>query len=174
MAFSIDWRGAPLLAGLVACSPALDWRDVRVDSDALVAQFHCRPERRIREVAVAGAAVRMEMVSCSTEGMTFGASHFAVAEPANVKAAMEGLKAAAVANLAGASPESTAFELRGMTPNPSAARLSVAGHLPGGEAVRLHSVFFSRGLRIYQLSVLGAAPSNAIVDTFFAGMGFKG
>ena len=45
-----------------------------VDGDALVAQFPCRPDRRIREVPVAGVRVRMEMVACSAEGMTFAAS----------------------------------------------------------------------------------------------------
>ena len=173
MAPSIDRRGAPLLAVLVACSPALDWREVRVDGDALVAQFPCRPDRRIREVPLAGARVRMEMVACSTGGMTFAASHFAVDEPANVATAMAALKAATVANVGGASPQSVPFELRGMTPNPAAARLSVAGRLPGGEAVRLSSVFLSRGLRIYQLSVVGPASSSSAADTFFAGMGFK-
>lgn len=174
MASSMDWRSAPLLAALVACSPALDWREVRVDADALVAQFPCRPDRRIREVPVAGVRVRMEMVACSAEGSTFAASHFAVEEPASVSMAIEGLKAAAVANVGGAAPQSAPFELRGMTPNPAAARLSVTGRLPGGEAVRLNSVFFARGLRIYQLSVLGPASSTVAVDTFFAGMGFKG
>jgi hypothetical protein len=169
----IDWRGAPLLAALAACSPALDWREVRVDGDALVAQFPCRPDRRIREVPVAGHRVRMEMTACSAEGNTFAASHFAVDEPANVSAAIEALKAAAVANVGGASAQSTPFELRGMTPNPAAARLSVSGRLPGGEAVRLSSVFFSRGLRVYQLNVLGPASSASAADTFFAGTSFK-
>jgi len=174
MGSSMDRRSAPLVAALVACSPALDWREVRVGADALVAQFPCRPERRIRDVPVAGARVRMEMVACSAEGSTFAASHFAVQEPAGVSAAIEGIKAAAIANVGGASPQGGPFQMRGMTPNPAAARLSVAGHLPDGNAVRLHAVFFSRGLQVYQLSVLGPAPSAAAVETFLAGMGFKG
>jgi hypothetical protein len=118
--------------------------------------------------------VRMEMIACSAEGNTFAASHFSVHEPAGVSAAIEGLKAAAVANVGGASPQSGPFQMRGMTPNAAAARLSVAGHLPDGNAVRLHAVFFSRGLHVYQLSVLGPASSGAAVDTFLAGMRFKG
>jgi hypothetical protein len=174
MALSMVWRSAPLVAALVACSPTLDWREVRVGADALVAHFPCRPERRIRDVPVAGARVRMEMIACSAEGSTFAASHFSVQEPAGVSAAIEGLKAAAVANVSGASPQSGPFQVRGMTPNAAAARLSVVGQLPDGGAVRLHAVFFSRGLHVYQLSVLGPAPSDAAIDTFLAGMGFKG
>jgi len=174
MASSMDWRSAPLVAALVACSPTLDWREVRVGADGLVAQFPCRPERRIRDVPVAGVRVRMEMMACSAEGSTFAASHFAVAEPAGVSAAIEGLKAAAVANVGGAAPQGAPLQIRGMTPNPAAARLSVAGHLPDGDTVRLHAVFFSRGLHVYQFSVLGPAPSGAAVDTFLAGIGVKG
>jgi len=49
----------------------------------------------------------------------------------------------------------------------------VTGRRPGGEAVDLHAAFFTRGLRIYQLSVLGKAPPPQVVDTFFAGLVFR-
>ncbi len=163
----------PLLAALAACSPPFDWREVRVDEATLRAQFPCRPERRVREVPIEGTPLRMEMVTCSTEGITFAASHFAVRDPAGVSAAIDAVKAALVANLGGAAPKTSAFQLAGMTPNPSTARLDVTGRRPDGEAVDLHTAFFTRGLRIYQLSVLGKAPPPQVVDTFFAGLVFR-
>ena len=164
---------APVLAALAACSPALDWREVRVDEAALRAQFPCRPERRVREVSIQGTPLRMEMVTCTADGTTYAASHFAVSDPGAVTAAMDAVKAASVANLGDPAPKASAFRLAGMTPNPSAARLDLTGRRPDGEAVDLHAAFFSRGLRIYQLSVLGKAPPPQAIDTFFAGLSFR-
>ena len=164
---------ALLLTALAACSPALDWREVRVDEAALRAQFPCRPERRVREVPIQGTPLRMEMVTCTADGTTFAASHFAVLDPVAVSSAMDAMKAASVANLGGSLPRTSPYRLTGMTPNPSAARLDVTGHRPDGEPVELHAVFLSRGLRIYQLSVLGKAPPPQAIDTFFAGLAFR-
>ena len=163
----------PLLAALAACSPPFDWREVRVDEATLRAQFPCRPERRIREVPIEGTPLRMEMVTCTAEGITFAASHFTVPGPAAVAAAIEAVKAASVANLGGPAPKASVFQLAGMTPSPSAARLDMTGRRPDGEVVDLHAAFFTRGLRIYQLSVLGKAPPPQVVDTFFAGLVFR-
>ena len=164
---------ALLLTALAACSPALDWREVRVDEAALRAQFPCRPERRVRAVPVQGTPLRMEMVTCTADGTTYAATHFAVLDPAAVSSAMDAVKAASVANLGGPIPKTTPYQLAGMTPNPSAARLDLTGRRPDGEAVELHAVFLSRGLRIYQLSVLGKAPPPQAIDMFFAGLAFR-
>ena len=59
-----------------------------------------------------------------------------------------------------------------MTPNAQAQRMSVTGRLPDGTEVRLHAVFFAHALRLYQATVIGAAPSEAAVQTFFAGFRF--
>ena len=60
----------------------------------------------------------------------------------------------------------------GLTPNPQAARVSFAGRLPDGAAVQQHSVFFSKGLRVYQASVIGTKPPLDAVETFFTGLKF--
>src|SRR5688500_8965624 len=128
---------APVLAALAACAPTLDWREVRVDEATLRAQFPCRPERRGREVPIDGTPLRMEMVTCTAEGITFAASHFSVRDPAAVSAAIDAVKAASVANLGGSAPKTSAFQLVGATPNPSASRLAVNGHRPDGQPVDL-------------------------------------
>ncbi len=172
MPASFDWRIAPLLAALVACSPVLDWRDVRVDGAALTALFPCRPERRARSVPVAGANVRMEMVACTAGGGTFAASFVDLEDPAAVTAVLEAFRAAAVANLGGAAPRQLPFALGGMTPNAASARLVIAGRLPDGTVVQEHAAFFVRGLRVYQASVIGKEPSPDVVEAFMAGLKF--
>jgi hypothetical protein len=161
-----------VLFALVACSPTR--QSVRVDDSTLMALLPCRPERRVRNVVVAAATVRMEMVACTADGVTFAASHFAAQDPGAVTRGLEELKTAAVVNLAGTVIRQTPFRLEGMTPNPAAVRLVIAGRLPGGETAEMHSVFFARGLRVYQVSVLGSKPPADAVETFLAGIGFRG
>src|SRR5688500_16132841 len=124
---------AAVLAALAACSPALDWREVRVDEATLRAQFPCRPERRVREVPIDGTRLRMEMVTCTAEGITFAASHFSVRDPAEVSAAIDAVTAASVANLGGSAPQTSAFQLVAATPIPSPSRSAVKGHRPYGQ-----------------------------------------
>jgi len=164
---------AGFLGLLVACSPALDWREVRVDDAGFVARFPCRPQRLTRAVTIAGHAVRMQMLSCTDEDITYAAAWADIDDPRAVRPALEALRHAAAANLG--MPESVPepFVLRGATPNDASARLAIAGHLPDGRAVQEHAAFFPRGVRVYQASLIGPAPSRAAVDGFFSGLAFR-
>lgn len=164
---------AALLTLLVACTPALDWREVHAQGDALAVLFPCRPERHARTIALAGAHARMEMAACAAGGSTYAVSFVDLRDPASVTGALEELRRSAVANVAGVAPRATPFALRGMTPNPEAQRLQVAGHLPDGTPVQEHAAFFVQGLRIYQAGVIGAAPAPEAVKIFFAGLKFS-
>jgi len=78
----LDRRILLLLAALTGCAPTLDWREVRVDGGSLTALFPCRPERRVRDLVLAGAPLRMEMTSCAVAGTTFAATFADLADPA--------------------------------------------------------------------------------------------
>jgi hypothetical protein len=116
-----------LLLALVACSPALDWREVRpADSDA-VALFPCKPGRYARNVPLAGAKVEMRLASCTAQDMTYAIAYVTLVEPGQVTPALDQLRHAAAANI-GATPAASDWTIRGMTPNPLAQRLVMQGH----------------------------------------------
>jgi hypothetical protein len=163
---------AAVLSLLVACTPTLDWREVHAGDDPLGALFPCRPERHARTVPIAGIHARMEMASCDAGGSTYAISFVDVRDPAEVTGALAGLRSSAVGNVGGAASQVVPFALRGMTPNAEATRLRVDGHLPDGTPVQEHAAFFVRGLRLYQASVIGAAPAREAVETFLGGLGF--
>ncbi|HUP08018.1 MAG TPA: hypothetical protein VMU47_12740 [Caldimonas sp.] len=164
---------AGLLAVLAACSPALDWREVRVDDAGFVARFPCRPQRVARGVTIAGLVVRMQMLSCSDDGITYAASWADVDDPQAVHPVLEALRHAAAANLGMPDGAAAPFALAGATPNDASARVMIQGHLPDGRAVQEHAAFFPRGLRVYQASLIGPAPSSAAIEGFFAGLAFR-
>ena len=161
-----------LVAVLGACSPTLDWREFTPEGSGLRVTFPCRVDRHARPVQMAGATVRMEMLVCGAGDATYAVSFFDVADPAQVSAAMAEWRATAIRNVQGAAPLQQPWQIKGMTPNAESTRLSVAGQLPDGAAVREHALFFARGLRVYSATVLGANPPPQAVDTFFSGLKF--
>ena len=169
----LDSRAITLLTALVAlvaCTPVLDWRQVRVGGGSLLGLYLCRPEHRVRTVPLAAANRRMEMVACMAGDSTYAISYVDLVDPATVTGALEALRTAAATNVGGIRPRIDPFFLRGMTPNVEATRLRVEGRLPDGKAVQENAVFFVRGLRIYQASVIGAIPAPEAVETFLAGL----
>jgi hypothetical protein len=152
------------------CSPAWDWREFEPEDSGLTVTFPCRPDRHARQVTVAGASTRMTMLVCTAADASFALTYIDVSEPAGVTAALADLRTLAAANLGAAAAVPGEARVRGMTPNPMAARLDLAGQRPDGVAVQQQTVFFSKGLRVYQASVVGTRLSDEAVDTFFAGL----
>lgn len=156
-----------VLLSLCACSPSLDWREVRPEDSGAVALFPCKPSTDARMVTLAGARVRMVLAACKAADATWALAYADVADPARVSPALEALRAASRSNLGGTATVLGPMKVEGMTPNPQAERVRVRGKLPAGEAVMLESGFFARGTRVYQSTVMGKAPDPEAVATFF-------
>jgi hypothetical protein len=165
----LRWISGGVLLVLAACTPALDWREVRpVDSDAQ-ALFPCKPGRHARTVQLAGAAVEMHLAACKAQDATYAVAYATLPEPAQVTPALDQLRRAAAANIGG-TPAASDWTIAGMTPNPLTQKLVMQGRDPEGKAVQEQAVFFVRGLRVYQATIVGPVLDPAAVDTFFGGL----
>ncbi len=160
------------LTGLVACSPTLDWRDTAAEGSGVVAMFPCRPDRHARTLELVGAKLKMEMLVCPAGGATYALSFVDVPEPARVTAALAELRLAALRNVRAEAFGSSPSHIEGMTPNAEALRVAAAGRLPDGAAVQVRAVFFVKGLRVYQGSVIGADAAAETDEIFFNGFRF--
>jgi hypothetical protein len=161
------------IALLAACSPALDWREVRPGGSELVALLPCKPERAMRALELAGAPVQFELLACNAEGTTWAVGSADVGDAARVPAALEALRAARIANLVGRETASAPFQPRGSAPLAGAKRFTVEGRRPDGAAVVEHSVVFAQGTRVFHAAALGASPQAPAVDSFFEGLEFR-
>ena len=162
--------GACVALALAACTPALDWREVRSPDSGVVALFPCKPERMERSLEFAGTPVAMVLQACTVGGATYALMHANVDDPRRVAAALEGLRAAAAANLGGTAQAVAPMSVPGMTPNPLAERLVIEGRDARGDRVREHAGFFVKGMRVYQAVVVGAQLDEAAADTFFSAL----
>ena len=156
-----------VFALLAACSPALDWREVRPEGSGIVALFPCKPSADARTVTLDGARVRMHLVACRAADTTWALAYAEVADPARVGPALTALRSAAEANLGGTARPVGPMQVKGMTPNPQAERLQLQGKLPGGEAVAEELGFFTRGTWVFQATVMGPKLNSEAVASFF-------
>ena len=95
------------------------------------------------------------------------AAHTRTPIPARVTPALAEMRAALAANLHAEGGRVEAFAVAGMTPNPQAQRVWLAGRLPDGTPVQAQAVVFTRGTRVYQAVVLGARLDAGAAAVFF-------
>ena len=164
---------AAALLALGACSPTLDWRQVRPEGSPLQALFPCKPKTHARTVALAGAQVRMSLYACTTGNHTYALSLADMGDPAQVTPALRALREATASNLSAREPETSALQVPGMTPNPEALHMRVTGSLPDGQAVVQVAGYFVHATTVYQVNVVGPNPPAEAVRTFFSGLQFR-
>jgi hypothetical protein len=160
-----------LAAAVAACAPALDWREVRPDGTGLVALFPCKPDRQVRRLPLAGTIVEMSLWACTAAGATYAMGFADVAEPDRVDRGLDELADAAARNIGSlGSAGSGQLSVAGMTPNPRARRLTLAGQMADGVAVHESVAVFARGTRIYQATIVGARLDDAAVEAYFGSL----
>ena len=162
-------RAVPLLAAALAaaCSPALDWREVRPEGAVLVAWLPCKPERQVRSMALGSAPVAVELLACSADGSTWGLASAAIVDPREQAVALQALRAARASNLDGRESDVAALALPGVAPGLQALRFTVTGRRPDGTPVVERAAVFAHGGRVFHAAVLGGEPSAQAVETFF-------
>lgn len=160
-----------LLACVVtACTPTLDWREVRPAGSAIVATFPCKPASHARQVSLAGRMVELTLYACTAGEVTYALAYANVADPSHVSAALLALKTSAWANVR-AVPPVTSQQIQpmqppGTTPNAEAARWHTPGQLPNGQAVQEAGAVFAHGTWVHQATVIGARLDDSATQTF--------
>lgn len=172
--------GATALLLLAGCSPALNWRSVPLPDAAITITLPCKPDQATRQVELAGAAVELSMVGCDADGATFAVSHAALADPAQVGAALTHWRAAVLANLgAGAAAAATdkPYAPPGVLPVPQSVRTTVQGQRPDGSPVVAQGVWFARAVGpqvlLYHAVVYSPKSRPEVADQFFAGLAMQ-
>lgn len=151
---------------LLACAPALDWREFRPEGTALRARFPCRPASHERQVDLAGRQVNLRIYACQAEGLVFALGHADVVDPAQVGPALQAMLKAGQANISGQVTDDQPSRVPGMTPHPQARSWRLAGQLGDGRAHASHLTVFSHGTLVAQGTVGGPALKDEQVQAF--------
>jgi hypothetical protein len=167
----LRWPIAIVACGvLVACSPSLNWREVRPAESGALAMFPCRPREAAREVALAGVPVTLSISACRAEDVTYALGHADVRQAARIAPALEALRRAAIDNLKGAVATDRPLQVEGMTPHPLARVIELRGQMPDGRAVQERVALFVKGTRVFQATMFGPSLDAEASETFFGGL----
>lgn len=159
------------LIATVACSPALNWREV----DGVAGQrwwFPCKPERIDRQVMLQGQPVPARLAACDAQGASWSNLAMQFPSPAEAAAALAGARTSLMANLGA--------EERGPPPGVALQApqgpLWLSGHRSGGEAVTAAARFQVQDRWLVQQVLIapaaGAWPrvlDDGALQTFFDG-----
>lgn len=175
------------LAWLNACSPTLNWREVRPEGTALRLLLPCKPDKAEKAVPLGGQNTRLRMQGCQADGATFAIAvarlekpvekpvEKPAADPALILAQWQSL---ALSNM-GAPPvpaSAVPLKIQGLQ-NPSAGlvaplRIRTTGKRADGTTVVGEMVFFADGGEVFQAVVYGSVISSEMGDTFFGSLAF--
>lgn len=154
--------GAGLLASLAllgACSPVLDWREVRPEGSAAELTFPCKPEQLKRPASAESPAVGLAV--CKAAGLSFSLSWSEMPRPDMPGPALQAMGDGLRQRLQAAPTPLQPLQLQGMTPRAEAGQQ----HLLGKDQ-QARQALFSRGLRVYQLVMTGPKDNEAAWQNF--------
>jgi hypothetical protein len=160
---SHPWIALTLLM-LAACSPSLDWREVRPEGADLLAMFPCKPSVSAHP-ATPAEPVTMGLAQCEAAGQSFALSWAEVDDPAQVTAALRQMRTSLSTKLAAPPSPTSPLQVPGMTPNPEAQQ-----QLLKGSRQQASVAVFTRGRRVYQAVMLGPQANAAAWDAFIGSL----
>lgn len=140
-----------LALSLAACSPKMDWRVARPAGAGIGAMFPCKPEVNSR-LASTAEPVAMGLAECQAGEWRFSLAWADLTDPSLVGPALTQMERSLALKLNAQVTSTDALTVPGMTPNPAAQQQTLHG-----AQQRARVAVFSRGLRVYQVLMLGAA-----------------
>ena len=180
-----------LLLLLPACSPTLNWRDVRPEGTGLVLLLPCKPDKAEKTVPLGGKPTTLKMLGCNAGGATFAVAmadigDAAAAAPvlaqwqaltlANMKAPpLEGGGAVVAASAAGGNQPTqvAAVKLPGAALQPSPVLIKARGQRVDGTAAAGHAAYFAQGSQLFQVVLYADKIAPEVSETFFSSIRFE-
>ncbi len=159
------------LAGLAACNPTFNWRDVRPDDTRLSLLMPCKPDKAQKTVPLAGQPTELMLLSCDAGGVTFAVSAADLKDASKVAATLSQWQSAALANIKSGPVTASAFKSTGLPGG--AAMVSATGKRANGQSVSSQAAYFSQGSQIFQAAMYADKIAPEVADTFFSGLKFE-
>ncbi len=158
---------------LFACTPTLNWREVRLESpegSALKAQLPCKPDAATRQQQLAGIQLNLSMMGCIAGEATFTLSRIPLSDPLTAPKVLAAWQAFALRSLSAQPATVRGIKIAGASAWPPTARVTLAGTTTQAD-IAWFAQQTPAGLTLYQAAMYVKAPakpvSNEAVTTFF-------
>ncbi len=155
---------------LLACSPALNWREVRLAGGELKALLPCKPDQADRRQSIAGREFELRMLGCEAGGALYALSVVELGDAAHALAVQVQWQASLLGTLQASASASSPWALKGAGPSLEPVQLSAQGVRPDGRPLAARAVWFARGTRLYHAVVYAERISTEMSEPFFSGL----
>jgi len=157
-----------LVLGVVACSPALNWRSVAFGDGSVT--LPCKPDSAQRTVQLGAAALSMDMVGCEADGALFAVSRVALSGTADTAVLQAQWQQASLLQMR-AQGVPTVEEVRSAGPGGRVLRvLHLLGQRPDTSAVQARLAWVVVGSDLFHLAVYAPPGTPDATEPFFAGV----
>ena len=167
--------GLVALLTLAACSPALNWREVRPEGTRLNLLLPCKPDKAQKVVPLGGRATPLAMLGCDADGATFAVAIADVGDAAQAASVLALWQDLALANMkaAPASRQPLPLKVPGASPGTPATRLQAQGQRADGTAISGQAAYFAQGSQLFQVVMYAPNISPEVAETFFSSLKFE-
>jgi len=155
---------------LTACSPALNWREVRIGDAGVKAMLPCKPDHAQRKVALAGRSFEMEMLGCESGAALFAISRVNVESTGALQEVQASWQASSLAAMRAEGSQGQAHQLKHAAKEPAPLRLAAQGSRPDGRPIALQALWFAQGHYLYHAAVYAEKISVEMSGPFFSGL----
>jgi len=167
------WSLACCILALSACSPAFDWREVRLEPSSLKAMLPCKPDKASRPVPMAGRQVELQVLGCDAGGATFAVLSADLGDATRSGEALAHWKQATLSNLRTAKGQERPFLPPGGIALRESLQVVATGARADGSRVESHAAYFARGSQVFQAVIYADTLKPEWADTFFNGLRFE-
>lgn len=160
--------GIAILLG--ACSPAYNWREVRLAGSELKAMLPCKADQGSRRQSLAGREIEIRMLGCEASGALYAVSVAGLEDEKHAMAVQVQWQANLLGNMQASASASSAWTVKGAGTALEPVRLSARGLRPDGREVMAQAVWFARGTRLYHAAIYAERINSEMSDPFFSGL----
>ena len=164
---------AAVALAAAACTPSLNWREVRLAPTTAVALLPCKPDRAERSVPLGGEPTTLAVSGCEAGGATFALMAAKVPAGRAPDELLAGWQQATLTNMHAAGDIARQpFHPAGGLPLAHAQRVAAAGQGPNGKPVHAQAVWSARaaaggGTELLHAVVYAERLKPETADAFF-------
>ncbi|MBG6076853.1 hypothetical protein [Polaromonas sp. CG_9.11] len=157
---------------LAACSPALNWREVRPEGTRLSLLLPCKPDKAQKVVPLGGRPTSLSMLGCDADGATFAVAIADVDDPSQAASVLALWQDLALANMKAvpASRQPLPLKIPGASPGTPVTRLQAQGQRADGTAVSGQAAYFAQGSQLFQVVMYAPHLMPEAAETFFSSL----
>lgn len=148
----------PLLC-LLACSPALNWRQVALGASKPM--LPCKPDKAQRSVMLGGQAVNLDMVGCETSGALFAVSRVEIPRGVESQTVLADWYRASLGNLGDPQSQMAMPPLKKQS-----LAVSGVGKGPDGQALQARFLWQLGSREIFLMAVYAPKVDDSMTEPF--------